>query len=389
MTTAIIDQLSSLIKSPALERLDLTLCKPNLFEILRISHNEIRHSNFLAWMLDPQQSHNLGDTFLKWFLKDVFSDQRVTWINEFKVDSLDTNDLVIHREYKNIDLLLETSQFVVIIENKLWSKEHSNQLNRYKTTVEKEFQAKHHAFVFLTPYAEAPEQDSDKDIYVTFDYESIVRILDIILETYGHSISEKVRTYINDYIAVVRRYVMQDDEAISIAQEIYKNHKGALDFIFESKPDRLLEVVTSFNNAVEKAGYVLGSPGKGYCRFLTQKLSAALPVTTMPGWKFNEPFSFEIRFHDGKVYFTCVVSPGSEPLREMLIAALKKVDGAKSPKGKKWSTVHNHTHRININDEKHDDLDVLLEDLERMMSKEKVFIENVEAEILNHLKKHL
>jgi hypothetical protein len=178
---------------------------------------------------------------------------------------------------------------------------------------------------------------------------------------------------------------MQDDEAISIAQEIYKNHKDALDFIFESKPDRLLEVATAFNNAVEKAGYVLGSPGKGYCRFLTQKLSAALPVTTTPGWKFNEPFSFEIRFHDGKVYFKCVVSPGDEPLREMLIAALKKVDGAKSTKGKKWSTVHNHTHRINIDDDKYDDLDVLLENLERMMTKEKVFIESVETAILKEL----
>jgi hypothetical protein len=387
MTTVIIEKLSSLIKDPTLERLDLTLSKPNLFEILRISHAEIRHSNFLAWMLDPQQSHNLTDTFLKWFLKDVFSDQRVTWINEFRVDSLVTSDLIIHREYRSIDLLLETPDFVVIIENKMWSKEHSNQLNRYKTIVEKEFPTKNHAFVFLTPYAESPEQDEDKDTYVTFDYESIVRILDIILETYGHSISEKVRTYINDYISVVRRYIMQDDEAITIAREIYKNHKVALDFIFENKPDRMLEVSSSFDSAVQNAGYTLGSPGKSYCRFLTPKLASGLPKSTSPGWKYSESFLFEILYYESKVYLKCVISPGDQEFRDKLIKALKTVEGAKSSKGKLWSTVHNHTHRINVYDEKYDDLAVLKEDIEGLLEKEKVFIHKIEAAILNQLEK--
>ena len=382
MTTEIIEKLSSLIKDPVLERLDLMLSKPNLFEILRVSQKEIRHSNFLAWILDPKQSHNLGDTFLKWFLKDVFSDQRVRWIDEFKVDSLKTDDLSIHREYKSIDLLLETPQFVVIIENKLWSKEHSNQLSRYKHIVEKEFPDKKHAFVFLTPYAETPEQDEDKDAYVTFDYESIVRILEIILETYGQSISSKVRTYIHDYVSVVRRYVMQDDEAISIAREIYKNHKDALDFIFESKPDRLLEVSLAFNSATQSQGYILASPEKGFCRFLTERLVNALPKSTLPGWKFNESFTFEILSKKDKVYFTCVVSPGEQKTRERLVSALKTVDGAKATKTKHWSTVHTHTHRININDEKYDDLSALQQNIELMLAKEKSFIESVESAIL-------
>ena len=95
----------NLINDIDFDRLELELKEPNIFQILSISRAEIRHSNFLAWILDPKQSHNLGDTFLKWFLKDVFSDQRVRWIDEFKVDSLKTDDLSIHREYKSIDLL--------------------------------------------------------------------------------------------------------------------------------------------------------------------------------------------------------------------------------------------------------------------------------------------
>lgn len=381
----IISKLSSLIKDPAIERLDLTLSNPNFFEILRVAHTEIRHSNFLAWMLDPRQNHNIGDTFLKWFLKDIFSNQRVTWINEFQVDSLDTKNLVIHREYKNIDLLIEAAEFIVVIENKLWSKEHTNQLSRYEALVKKDYPTKQHAFVFLTPFAEQPEHDSDKDIYVTFDYESIVRILNIILDTYGHSVSEKIRTYIKDYILIVRRYIMQDDDAIKIAQEIYKNHKDALDFIFESKPDRLLEVSSAFNGAVEKAGYILGSPGKGYARFLTPKLNAIIPKGNEGGWRYGEAFTFEIIYRKKSVALSCVVAPGSPQVRELLINALKTIDGAKSPKGLKWSSVHVHNHRIDVNDEQYDDLAILESDIQKILAKEKAFIEKVEAALLKKL----
>ena len=35
----------------------------NLFEILKITKAEIRHSNFLAWLLDPKGNHRLQDRF--------------------------------------------------------------------------------------------------------------------------------------------------------------------------------------------------------------------------------------------------------------------------------------------------------------------------------------
>jgi len=45
---------------------------------------------------------------------------------------------------------------------------------------------------------------------------------------------------------------MQDDEAIKLAQKIYQNHREALDFIFEHKPDRLLEVDQIFAERVKQ-----------------------------------------------------------------------------------------------------------------------------------------
>ena len=58
---------SNLLNDVDFDKLDLGLKNPNIFSILRISRNEIRHSNFLCWLLDPNQSHGLGDIFLKRF----------------------------------------------------------------------------------------------------------------------------------------------------------------------------------------------------------------------------------------------------------------------------------------------------------------------------------
>ncbi len=43
----------------------------NIFDVLKVSRAEIRHSNMLAWLLDPKESHGFGTAFLDGFLKRV------------------------------------------------------------------------------------------------------------------------------------------------------------------------------------------------------------------------------------------------------------------------------------------------------------------------------
>ena len=44
-----------------LEELSAKLSEFNVFRALKIEHLEIRHSNVLAWLLDPGESHGLSD----------------------------------------------------------------------------------------------------------------------------------------------------------------------------------------------------------------------------------------------------------------------------------------------------------------------------------------
>ena len=78
-----------LLKDEDFDKLDLGLKNPNIFQILRITKNEIRHSNFLSWLLDPNQSHKLGDIFLKRFLREVFSSDKFDMIDQVDVEGME------------------------------------------------------------------------------------------------------------------------------------------------------------------------------------------------------------------------------------------------------------------------------------------------------------
>jgi hypothetical protein len=48
-----------------------------------VGKHEIRHSNFLAWLLNPNESHGIGDLFLTQFLRDIVLDEKCGEIKTF------------------------------------------------------------------------------------------------------------------------------------------------------------------------------------------------------------------------------------------------------------------------------------------------------------------
>jgi hypothetical protein len=48
-----------------LSELEIRIGRFNIFDALSIARTEIRHSNFLAWLLDPSESHGQGPLFLR------------------------------------------------------------------------------------------------------------------------------------------------------------------------------------------------------------------------------------------------------------------------------------------------------------------------------------
>lgn len=95
----------------------------NVFDVLEAK--EVKHSKFIASLLDPKGLHYQGDLFLNKFIE-------VCGIDDF---GLDTSNAQAYREYKNIDIYITDGNKHIIIENKRWTGDHNEQVARYIKTI--------------------------------------------------------------------------------------------------------------------------------------------------------------------------------------------------------------------------------------------------------------
>ncbi len=329
----------NLLNDVHFDRIELGLKTTNIFEILGISRAEIRHSNFLGWLLDPNEGHGLREFVLKRVLRDLFMDERVSGLNSIDADILDYKNVEIRREWQNIDLLIILPEIVVCIENKVDSKEHSDQLNRYRKIIEEHYtEKKHKIFVYLTPEGDQPETDFEN--YIPYSYIRFADIINNLMEVNNDTLNSKTNNYISDYLTILKRTIMQNDILNELAIKLYKTHKTTLDFIFENKPEFEQEIREQLEKKINHSGWILGSKNKGYIRFLPKALKAIVPVYDYTnGWPNKEAFSFEIDFYwSNKKSMTIrtVITPGEKHVREILQDVISKVEGATKPWGEKW-----------------------------------------------------
>ena len=255
--------------------------KFNLFDVLKISRTEIRHSNMLGWLLNPNENHGLGDAFLKGILQCLVENDSNGRYDVFHVLLMDLYSFSVMREWKNIDILLTSSdeKTVIAIENKVGSHEHSNQLNRYREILEKEYAGYNRLYVFLTPDGESP---SDVENWDVLTYNNVVETLERVKE--HKKVLPDVDLMIKNYIDIVRRDIVEDQQLIDVCNKIYNKHKKALDLIFEYRTDGKTQVsdaiIDTLRNMAEE-GLIIYEEGCGYS-FRTQAMDQLLPFLEEP-----------------------------------------------------------------------------------------------------------
>lgn len=207
----------------------------NIFDALRIDRAEIRHSNFLAWLLDPAESHGQGSLFLKAILMDLLKragEQGLPRaLSPVELDGIELQGVEVRREWRSIDLLITCKDpaFVVAIENKVDSGEHSDQLQRYERIVRDEWPNTRKQFVYLTRDG---EEASDED-WVPYSYADIHRVLSRCRAAYANSIGDDVLAFLDHYLSLIGSRFMDDPQIDELCQRIYKNHRQAIELIVE------------------------------------------------------------------------------------------------------------------------------------------------------------
>ena len=97
-----------LVENQELETLNARLTAFNMFSVLRAEKTEIRHSNVLAWLLNPSGSHGLGPVFLRRFLSRLLHEQSPPDISltPSQIELMSFADAEVLREWQNIDVLV-------------------------------------------------------------------------------------------------------------------------------------------------------------------------------------------------------------------------------------------------------------------------------------------
>lgn len=227
------EKIRDLLLSNDFKRLTYKKDEANIFKIINMVYKEIVHSDMLAWLFNPYESHNLNDKVLKEILMQL-SKKDAEYINLLL---LDYSDLEVYREYtvdngRRIDILMKSknNKVIFIIENKIWSGESDNQLEDYKNYIDEKYSDYNRIFLFLTPEKERKEKYKG---YNHITYNMIYNILNCVLQE--NSINNESNIIIRQYKEIIGRYIMGsiDKEMVDLCRKLYVEHKEALDKIMQ------------------------------------------------------------------------------------------------------------------------------------------------------------
>jgi hypothetical protein len=307
-----------------LEELEAHLADFNLFEAIGVTRQELKHSNFLAFLLDPQEKHGLGDAFAKRLLQQAL--RQATHMNleisPLDLDLWSLDEAVVRREWESIDILLvhRAHRLAIIIENKVGAQEREKQLVRYRERIESHYPGCKIVALFLTPDRRLPSEEA----YIPVGYDVVHSVLVELLERRSSTLAPAVKLLLEHYIQLLRRHVLSNTDIVELCQRIYEKHEAALDLIFEHRPDRQNEVRKRVMELVKREKLSLEldvpNPTKTYIRFYAKSWdSEALKAST--GWtKTKRILLFEFENRPDTLRLKLTVGPSdNEPLRQRIL----------------------------------------------------------------------
>jgi len=332
------------INNPDLDRLEALLNRFNIFEALNIVRQEIRHSEFLAFLLDPRQNHGLDDFFLKRLLQESINHMENPFpITPIHLDIWDLDNVEIRREWQSIDILIldDEHKFAVIIENKLFTGEHSNQLERYREVVREHFPDFTLIPLFLTPEGEPASEPS----YISISYSLICGILENIIQSRETTLGRDILLLLKNYTEMLRRYIVGESEIEVLCKQIYRKHKRALDLIYEYRPDQQAELQEFICDLIDHTPqFEIDQASKSNVFFYPKHWDELIPERGLGWTRSGRILLFQFVNSQQSLRLALVLGPGPNEVREKIFTIISRNEPPfkRSFKtlGLKWSQVY-------------------------------------------------
>ena len=332
------------VHNPELEKLESLLDQFNIFEALGAVRQEVRHSDFLAFLLNPRQNHGLGDLLVKRLLQEAIAQadaaQPVTPID---LDIWDLDDIEVRREWQSIDIFIldELHQMAVIIENKIDSGEHDDQLARYNQVVKQHYPGYRLLRLVLTPEGQLASEAG----YISIPYALICRLVGDLLQTRRTTLGRDVLALMEHYVEMLRRYIVGESEIEKLCQQIYRKHQRALDLIYEYRPDQQAAIKEFLCGLIHADPQMeLDHASKSYISFIPKGWDSPI-LRQGQGWtRSGRILLFEFANLQDSLSIVLMVGPGPDEIRQKMYEVTSRhippFKRSSKQMGKMWSTVY-------------------------------------------------
>ena len=222
------DELVKLEQDSKFKKLCKMLEGDNLLSFFEIEKQETKHSRALAKLFNPSDYYWEGQ-FIEYLVTKA---ELGIIINDYSSFEVQTEYFIpannnMPQGYIDILLYSESESVVIVIENKIDSGEHSNQLQRYYDWIEKndpKFKSyKTKCYIFLTKTGKAASHKNWK----SFSYKQIIDMLEEIVPTLS-SCSVEMKSILNQYKQFIRRNIAMDKKLENLYLELVKNYPNAV-----------------------------------------------------------------------------------------------------------------------------------------------------------------
>ncbi len=212
--------------------------KFNAFDVLRYAEYEIRHSNVMAWLLDPRETHGIGRGFLEWFLGEV-KFPRKTGLPGTIIRGDGGRRVRVERELHYVDVTIflesEHGRHIVAIENKPeWaSAEHYDQARGYEEELRKEYSGHEIHSVLLSTSREGIEDEREIAHVSWRDVGAKIKAM----HDEDAFRDREVAAFIRQYLAAVARMIGPEESDAHYFRNLLDDHYSLLQHMFRSLVD--------------------------------------------------------------------------------------------------------------------------------------------------------
>lgn len=220
---------------------------PNCFTIMGDKRREEWHSNFVCWLLDPNENHGLGKFPLVKFL-----DLAESKCEELNIDKTDVENMKFEKESSakdqtdnkgRMDILGTSTSLILVIENKIKASENSKndkpQSDVYFDSCEQEYKNRQRVYVLLKASSDTSLENKNF-IHVTYQ--------DLLDEVIKPAYEKCEELKLEDTKSVLKQYALDISNPFSdpqlayankdLSENIFKKHEEIISKIRQTMSDK-------------------------------------------------------------------------------------------------------------------------------------------------------